>query len=188
MIQGALSTYPPSQYPSLHFDIADCSIPFSLPSSNTFDLVFSAWFLNYAGTEAELTNMFRVIESQMKQDARFVGLTTNAHDADMHIPKPDFYGLDVEVLNPAYEDPDTHQLLGIKARVKVGGGQAKGGFEFDVFQFRKEVYERCAREAGLRVQWRGVVVPDDERKENGFWGGWLARPTFCLLEARRLEG
>lgn len=188
MIDGARATYPPSQYPSLHFDVADCSIPLSLPTHDNkgFDLVFSAWFLNYAGSETELTNMFRVIEGQMREGGRFVGLTTEAHDLHMHVPKPSFYGLDVVVLDPEYAAPGTEEVLGIKARVKVGGGQEKGGFEFDVFQFRVEVYERCAKEAGLDIMWKSVVVPDDERKNTGYWNEWLSRPTFAMLEAKRL--
>lgn len=184
MISGALTTYPPSQHPTLHFGVADCSILDSLPTSDngTFDLVFSAWFLNYAGSERELTNMFRVIESQMSPGGRFVGLTTDAHDPDMSVPKLDFYGLDVFVLDPAYVTPDTGEVVGIKAKVRVG----KGGFEFDCFQFRRVIYERCARAAGLELRWRKCVVPDDERKGSGYWKEWLARPTFAMLEATRI--
>ncbi|KAF1364268.1 hypothetical protein EJ07DRAFT_151562 [Lizonia empirigonia] len=97
-----------------------------------------------------------------------------------------YYGIDVVVLDPAYVAPGTDEMLGIKARVKVGGGAEKGGLEFDVFQFRADVYERCAREAGLDISWKGVVVPDDERAKTGYWDGWLSRPTFAMLEAKRI--
>lgn len=127
--------------------------------------------------------MFRVIEAQMSPRGRFVGLTTDAHDPDMAVPKPDFYGLDIVVLDPAYVAPDTGEVVGIKARVRVG----QSGFEFDCFQFRADVYERCARAAGLEVKWRDCVVPDDERKGNGYWDLWLKRPTFAMLEAKRLD-
>ncbi|KAF2996228.1 hypothetical protein E8E13_003023 [Curvularia kusanoi] len=187
MISSAKATYPPSSHPSLHFGVADCSVPSSLPAESTgsFDLVFSAWFLNYAGTERELTNMFRVVQEQMssQRGSRFVGLTTDAHDPDVSIPKHGFYGLDVFVLDPAYVDPDTGVHLGTKARVRVGG---EGGFEFDCFQFRANVYERCAGRAGLEVKWREVVVPDDERRGTGYWDEWLRRPTFSMMEARRV--
>ena len=56
-------------------------------------------------------------------------------------------------------------------------------FSFDVFQFRSEVYERCAKEAGLRLQWRPHVLPDDERKDTEYWKEWLLRPTFSMIEA-----
>ena len=160
-------------------------MPEALPASDDggFDLVFSVWFLNYAGSERELTSMFRVIDSQMKVGGRFVGLTTDAHDPDMHVPKPEFYGLDVLVLDPTYKDPDSQQVLGIKARVVVGGEQ---GFSFDVYQFRQDVYERCAREVGLEIEWKQVVVPDDGRRDSGFWDLFLEKPTFAMLEARRV--
>jgi hypothetical protein len=185
MIAGAVTAYPALQHPTLQFNVADCSIPGSLPASGdkTFALVFSAWFLNYAGSERELTNMFHVIESQMASGGRFVGLTTDAHDPKMHISKLDFYGLDILVLDPAYVAPDTGEVVGIKAKVKVG----KGGFEFDCFQFRADVYERCARAARLEIKWKECVVPDDERRSNRYWDDWLARPTFAMLEATRIE-
>ncbi|XPT04627.1 hypothetical protein M3J09_013703 [Ascochyta lentis] len=177
-----------SQFPTLHFSTHDCSIPSSLPvqATGSYDLVFSAWFLNYAGSEQELTKMFRVVDAQMRKGGRFVALTTDVHDVDMSVSKLGFYGLDVLVLEPRYVAPDTGVEVGIKARVKVGGGQVAGGFEFDVFQFRREVYERCALRAGLRIGWRGVVVPDDERRGTGYWDEWLRRPTFAMLEATRV--
>ncbi|KAF9690594.1 hypothetical protein EKO04_011504 [Ascochyta lentis] len=188
MIASALTLYPASQFPTLHFSTHDCSIPSSLPvqATGSYDLVFSAWFLNYAGSEQELTNMFRVVDAQMRKGGRFVALTTDVHDVDMSVSKLGFYGLDVLVLEPRYVAPDTGVEVGIKARVKVGGGQVAGGFEFDVFQFRREVYERCALRAGLRIGWRGVVVPDDERRGTGYWDEWLRRPTFAMLEATRV--
>lgn len=184
MISSAQALYPLSTHSALHFSILDCSLPSFLPLSEkgSYDLVFSAWFLNYAGTERELTNMFTFIEAAMVEGGRFVGLTTDAHDADMSLPKCNFYGLDIEVLEPQYVAPDTREVLGIKAKVKVG----KGGFEFDCYQFRAGVYERCARRAGLELRWRDCVVPDDERKVTGYWDEWLRRPTFAMLEARRV--
>jgi hypothetical protein len=148
-----------------------------------FDLVFAGWFLNYAGTEKELVNMFRVIEQNLARNGRFVGVTTNAHDPRVHLPKIDFYGLDVEVLDPAYVAPDTGREVGIKARVALKGDMP---FSFDVYQFRLEVYERCAKEAGLKLRWCGLVLPEDERKGEGYWGKYVERPTFDVLEAVRI--
>jgi hypothetical protein len=150
-----------------------------------FDVVFAGWFLNYAGTEKELVNMFRVIEQNLSKDGRFVGVTTNAHDRLVHLPKHDFYGIDVHVLDKAYVAPDTGVEVGIKAKVAVGG---EGGFAFEVFQFRAEVYERCAREAGLKLRWCELVVPEDERRGQGFWDRYVERPTFDVVEAVRIWG
>ncbi|KAJ4364129.1 hypothetical protein N0V83_009584 [Neocucurbitaria cava] len=196
MISAAQTTYPPSTYPNLHFSVADCSIPGTLPHSSPsssssdekFDIVFAGWFLNYAGTRRELTNMFRVIEESLapprqgEEGGRFIGVTTNVHDALMHLEKLNFYGLDVLVLDPHYKEEEEGEVLGIKARVVV---QGETPFQFDVFQFRREVYERCAEEAGLRLRWREVVVPEDERREGGYWERFLERPTFVVVEAVR---
>jgi predicted TPR repeat methyltransferase len=79
MISSALTTYPPSIHPNLHFDVLDCSLSSSLPVSErgNYDLVFSAWFLNYAGTERELASMFSFIEAAMVERGRFVGRCLN---------------------------------------------------------------------------------------------------------------
>lgn len=186
MIAGARAAYP-----TLTFSVADCSKPLDPPPAHPFDLIFAGWFLNYAGTEPELVDMFKVIEQNLTADGRFVGITTNVNDADMHLPKPDFYGLDILVLDPGYVAPlapgdgtaEGGEVIGIKARVVA---QTEPPFGFDVFQFKKGVYERCAREAGLWLRWRDPVVPDDERKGTGFWDRWLERPTFVVVEAGRV--
>ncbi|KAH7066180.1 S-adenosyl-L-methionine-dependent methyltransferase [Paraphoma chrysanthemicola] len=182
MIDGARTTYPASSNPNLTFGVRDCSVPDKMKHDELFDIVFAGWFLNYAGTETELTNMFRVIEQNLKPDGKFVGVTTNVHDSEMTEPKMDFYGLDILVLDPAYVAPDTEQEVGIKARVVVKGDTP---FSFDVFQFREEVYERCAANAGLRLRWCDLILPDDERVAEGFWDRYLERPTFAVVEASR---
>ncbi|KAF2678889.1 S-adenosyl-L-methionine-dependent methyltransferase [Lentithecium fluviatile CBS 122367] len=182
MVDGALAAYPPSTHPNLHFSIADCSKPENIPASDTFDVIFAGWFLNYAGTEGELVSMFSVIEKNLKASGRFVGITTNVLDTQMKEPKMDFYGLDVLVLEREYVAPDTGKEVGIKARVSA---HTEPVVEFDVFQFRREVYERCAEHAGLKLRWREPVVPDDERKEGEYWKRWLERPTFVIVEATR---
>jgi hypothetical protein len=187
MIAGALATYPPSTYPKLDFSVRDCSVPSAMTHSTPFDVIFASWFLNYAGTEHELTNMFRVIEQNLSRSAgsRFVGITTNVHDALMQVPKLGFYGLDVLVLDAAYVAPDTGVEVGVRARVVV---HAETEFSFDCFQFRRDVYERCAVRAGLRLEWKGLVLPDDERRGTGFWERFLERPTFGVVEAVRMDG
>ncbi|KAF2822469.1 S-adenosyl-L-methionine-dependent methyltransferase [Ophiobolus disseminans] len=182
MVDGARSLYPVLEYPNLTFDVRDCSVPAQMQHDAQFDVVFAGWFLNYAGTESELTNMFRVIEQNLAPAGKFVGVTTNVHDLQMLQPKIDFYGLDILVLDPAYVAPDTGVEVGIKARVVVKGDTP---FSFDVFQFRKEVYERCAKEAGLKLKWCELMLPDDERVEQGYWKRYIERPTFAVLEAVR---
>jgi hypothetical protein len=182
MIDGAKAIYPPSAYPSIHFAVADCSKPGQLLHDEKFDIIFAGWFLNYAGTETELTNMFCVIEQNLNETGRFVGITTNVHDHDMHLPKHNFYGLEIHVLDPAYIAPDTGVEVGIKAKVEVQGDTP---FSFDVFQFRKEVYERCAEKARLLLKWGELVLPDDDRKMQGFWDRYIERPTFVVVEAVR---
>jgi SAM-dependent methyltransferase len=183
MIDSCVTTHPSTPTCTFSFAVGDCSIPSLMQHDSKFDIVFAGWFLNYAGTEKELINMFKVIEQNLKEGGRFVGVTTNAHDPFVQLPKLDFYGIDVHVLDAAYVAPDTRREVGIKAKVAVGG---EGGFAFDVFQFRAEVYERCAKEAGLRLRWCELVLPEDERREQGYWERYVERPTFDVVEAVRL--
>jgi hypothetical protein len=185
MIEGAKTAYP-----DLEFAVADCSKPLSPAPEEPFDLIFAGWFLNYAGTEEELISMFKIIEQNLRKsshdgtkEGRFVGITTNVNDADMALPKPDFYGLDIVVLDPAYKAPGSEEVIGIKAQVNA---HTNYPISFEVFQLTKKVYERCAKEAGLWLQWRDPVVPEDERKGTGYWDRWLERPTFVVVEAGRL--
>lgn len=182
MIDGARDSFPRSTYPSLSFEVRDCSVPEKMKHDALFDIVFAGWFLNYAGTEDELVRMLRVIEQNLAEDGKFVGITTNVDDPHVKEPKMNFYGIDVLVLDPAYVAPDTGKEAGIKARVVVKGDMP---FSFDVFQFRKEVYERCAEKAGLRLGWGELVLPDDERVKSGYWDRCIERPVFTIIEAVR---
>lgn len=146
-----------------------------------FDIVYAGWFLNYASSTTHLTNMFYSISSNLSPTGKFVGITANAHDPLVTVPKLDFYGLDVTVLDMGYIDPDTAEEIGIKAKVEVKGDM---GFSFECYEFRAEVYERCARSAGLRLRWGEVVLPDDdERVERGYWNRFVERPLFSIVEA-----
>lgn len=147
-----------------------------------FEIVFAGWFFNYAGTERELTAMLRVVELNLAADGKFVGITTNVDDPCVKEPKLDFYGIDVLVLEREYIAPDTGNEVGIKARVVVKGDTP---FSFDVFEFRKEVYERCAEKAGLKLTWGELVLPDDERRSTGYWDRCIERPVFSIVEAVR---
>ncbi|KAF2263012.1 S-adenosyl-L-methionine-dependent methyltransferase [Lojkania enalia] len=182
MIEGAKASYPPCAFPALTFTVADCSKPL-YPAPEPFDLIFAGWFLNYAGTEEELVSMFSIIAQNMKPGGRFVGITTNPEDPLMHESKMNFYGLDILVLDSAYKAPGSDKKLGIKARVVA---QTEPVIQFDVFEFRTQVYERCAREAGLRLKWSKPIVPDDERKGTDYWDRYLERPTFFIVEAMKL--
>lgn len=180
MVEAARKSYPSASHPSLKFEVADCSAPENLPVEEPFDVVFAGWFLNYAGTERELTSMFRVIATNLAKNGRFVGVTTNVTDPWVREDKKDFYGIDVDVLEKEYVAPDTGRQVGIKARVTV---LSEPPFSFDVFQFRSEIYERCAEKAGLQISWKDHVLPDDERRRTGYWDAWVRRPTFSVIEA-----
>ncbi|KAF2656969.1 S-adenosyl-L-methionine-dependent methyltransferase [Lophiostoma macrostomum CBS 122681] len=186
MIAGAQSTYPPSEYPTLSFAVADCSKPLP-PQPHPYDVIFAGWFLNYAASLSQLTSMFRVIASNLAPGGRFVGITTNVLDPRMTEPKTDFYGVDVEIVEGDYVDPENGERLGIKARVVA---HTQFEIRFEVYQFERGVYERAAKEAGVRLEWKVPVLPDEnggeregEKRGEGYWDRWAERATFVIVEA-----
>ncbi|KAF2727535.1 S-adenosyl-L-methionine-dependent methyltransferase [Polyplosphaeria fusca] len=182
MVSAAEASYPSSTYPSISFAVADCSKTLP-PGLQPSDVIFAGWFLNYASTEEELVSMMKIIEGNLNEGGRFVGITTNAHDANMREPKLGFYGLDILVLDEEYREPNGTEMLGIKARVRAN---TETPVEFDCFEFDAQVYERCAKKAGLKIDWTAPVVPDDERKQTDYWDRWLARPTFEIITAVKI--
>ena len=181
MVQAARTLYP-----DLEFRVADCSAPFSPPLPQKFDIIFASWFFNYASSSQQLTNMFKVIEQNLAEGGKFAGITSNGRDELMHVPIKDFYGMDTTTLDPAYKDPETGEVLGVKVRITA---HTEPKVEFEVYQFRAEIYERCAKEAGLTIGWKDGVIPEDERRERekGFWESWVQRPTFVGVQAWRSE-
>lgn len=195
MIAAAKSTYPPTQYPTLSFDVADCSklLPLSATATGPYDIIFAGWFLNYAGSFRELVSMFKVIAGNLKEwgegDRRFVGLTTNAHVRGKLATDSvsDFYGLDVEVLDKEYRDPDEpSKVLGVKTKVGMTDSDGKTLVAFECYQFTVEMYESAAKEAGLEIEWKDKVLPEGEWEE-GYWDRWLERPNFDVLVARHVK-
>jgi hypothetical protein len=58
------------------------------------------------------------------------------------------------------------------------------GFAFDVYLFDEGVYASCAEEAGLRVRWAELVVPEEEGED--YWRAFKERPTFGVLVGWRV--
>ena len=59
---------------SVHYEIGDCSAP-EMFDRGGYDLVVGVWLLNYAGTRAEMVNMYRTIAMNLKDGGTFIGVT-----------------------------------------------------------------------------------------------------------------
>ena len=175
--RDAAKALPENIGPKLEFHAADCGKPFIAPGGGgwRFDLVFAAWFLNYASTYEEMVQMFTNIYNNLTPGGRFVRLTSNTH-CPMYEPFDDRYGVIVEAVHEIKD--------GWKCRLEAYTEPEH--IQFEMYHFLHGFYERAAVEAGLTpIRWHGYVLPDDERKDNGYWDIFMLRPHFNILSCHR---
>lgn len=168
----------------LSFRVADCSKPVQHERS-PFDIVFGAWLLNYASSSTEMAGMFRNIAINVKDKGRFIGITPHptdnpkAHTEAALAAQPEKYcGVAVTIKREVEDGLETHLDAPTRA----------GKVEFDAYHLRKRVYERAAREGGLKgvLSWIPVVVPDDQKgsldgDQHSSWNTYLKVPHFSVL-------
>lgn len=156
-----------SRRKSCRFVQADCLVPARYylddhqNDGDPFDLVFAGWLLNYAPDYTSLVNMFRNIATNLKEGGHFISVTVPPSQDPKSLsaatvaarPPPAGSGYFNFSLNKEVDD-------GIFLRVY--GNTPAGGFDFDCYWLRKDVYESAAREAGLKgkLEWYHSRVPD----------------------------
>ncbi|GAB7364361.1 hypothetical protein MBLNU230_g4904t1 [Neophaeotheca triangularis] len=156
------------------FSVGDCSQVSSV-ENGPFDLVFAAWLLNYASDRKEQLAMWQNIYHNLKPGNRFVALTPNVN-LNMDEPLDPRYGVTVEGIGKIQDGWRTRLTAFTKPEV----------VQFENCHLSREVYESCAKEAGfVDLEWHRHVLPDDERKENGYWDIYDERPHILLLTARK---
>ena len=149
------SSSPPSS--GVDLIVADCAKPALFPGG-LFDLVFAAWLLNHAPNYSALVDMFRNAVLNLKDDGGyFIGVT-----------------------GPPTSDPTQFYVMESQARPHGSGGlfydktgdvedgisvRCHGETEVGIVDmrgwlFRRDVYERAAREAGFRgeLTWETTSV------------------------------
>ena len=145
---------------SIAFIAADCSKPLQY-EGGPFDIVFGAWFLNYAANEKELVEMFRNISMNLKPGGCFLGVVpppTEDPAGFIHAetklrPPPIGSGLLWESVTAEFEDG---------VAFHAHGDTSCGMVDFDCYHLKKHVYENAAKEAGMtgEVKWYVTDVPD----------------------------
>ncbi|KAI7204041.1 hypothetical protein KC352_g18597 [Hortaea werneckii] len=152
----------------------DCGKPMAVPNG-PFDLAFSVYFFNYAGTYEEMLGMWKNIYLNLKPGGRMVALTVNTF-VGWDVPFDDRYGISAVATAKTDEG-------GWKCHISAHTQPEK--IEFDVFHYSYKFYERAAEEAGMReLTWRSHVLPEDGRPE-GYWEVFNLRPHCALLTAIR---
>ncbi|KAK5174700.1 uncharacterized protein LTR77_001782 [Saxophila tyrrhenica] len=175
MISSANDLLPDDLKPTISYQTGDCSIPTPVPGG-PFDLIFAGWLLNYAPDYATLLNMFRHIHVNLAPGGRFISITPNTH-CPMYEPIDDYYGVAVWPVEKVGDE-------GWKCHLKAYTEPEP--VEFEMYHFLHGFYERAAKEAGLgEVRWWPPVMPEDERREGGFWDVYLLRPHMLVLTASR---
>ncbi|KAL8711815.1 MAG: hypothetical protein Q9220_003759 [cf. Caloplaca sp. 1 TL-2023] len=167
------------------FHVADCGKP-TLYEGGPFDIVTGCWLLNYAATEEEVVDMFRNIAMNLKDGGRFVGITPH--------PTEDPVGqLEARKKWYSIEDP---LLTAVKAE---SGGSIKDGVKvhvmakgltFNNYHLKRSVYERAAKDGGMRgkLTWKPVTMPEDRsqviadpKKYDEVWGNYCEAPHFGIM-------
>ncbi|KAK3368685.1 methyltransferase type 11 [Podospora didyma] len=180
---------------NLQFQVGNALSLGPLPEG-PFDVVTGNWLLNYAGTEAEMTQMFASIAANLRPGGVFVGITP---------PMVDQKDMDAVVAETKdlYRDERRAAVLGYRItylhRVDEGGLHG-GGWEvelsagrdedekvtFRTFRFPRAVYEEGARRGGMkgRLEWCKVEMVPEARAAAGeeFWREYAAsEPHMALM-------
>lgn len=160
----------------LQYHTADCSQPDFRAPGQPFDLALGIWLLNYAPSYVDLVNMFRAIAGNLKAGGRFVGVTTNTHCPMFEVY--DQYGLHVEAVETTRD--------GWRCRLDAATYPEKVSFEY--YYMLHDKYEAAAAEAGMGpIKWHGYILPDDERRDNGYWDAYQLRGHFTILSCYKPE-
>lgn len=173
--QKSISSLSLVEQAKFKFIAKDCGKPLIL-EEGPFDVVLAVWFLNYASSYDELLAMWRNIHNNLKPGGRFIGLTSNTFTG-LGEPIDDRYGIGVIPLGRTSEG-------GWRCRIVAHTHPEK--VEFDNYHQPHGVYERAATEAGFPgVTWRSHTLPEDERKNSGYWDVFNFHPHFSLCLATR---
>lgn len=166
----------------LKYVVADCSQSLVGPLfEHPFDLIIAFCFLNYASSEEQMRDMWRVIAANLRQDARAVCLVPNLNlEDDFSEPIEPRYGTSfrkVEPVNVGRRD------WGYKTRFQADTGVAV--MEFDMYRLNREVYIRSAESAELRnVEFHSMQYPNNDELPT-YWDEYKRRPHYELLTAVR---
>lgn len=152
------------------FIVANCDKPTAFPGG-PFDLVFGAWFLNYAADKSAMVEMYRNILLNLKPGGHLVAVTpppTNdpvayiSRECELR-PRPTASGGLYTTIKKEVAD-------GLYAHYHAN--TPAGDLDFDTYHLRKQVWESAAREAGFQghIEWSVTDVPFDFMNDPNKYG------------------
>jgi len=162
MIEVCKATTKDSDQLQLH--VADCSQPLDLglqPAS--FDLAIGMWLLNYADSAAQLEGFWSNIVKYLKPGAKFLGIIQNQDKFQPDSMKTLKYGARESNIEPLASGDGVKMHVEFDTTPKV---------EFDTFVLKKEIFEKTAARAGIKIQ--QYIRPDKstlsaQEQENFEW-------------------
>ncbi|KAI7339442.1 hypothetical protein KC315_g1247 [Hortaea werneckii] len=173
--KAGLDKMPDEERRKIAYHAGDCGKPMAVPNG-PFDLAFSVYFFNYAGTYEEMLGMWTNIYLNLKPGGRMVALTVNTF-VGWDVPFDEQYGISAVATAKTDEG-------GWKCHISAHTQPEK--IEFDVFHYNHKFYERAAEEAGMReLTWRSHVLPKGDGRPEGYWDVFNLRPHCALLTATR---
>lgn len=152
------------------FIVANCDKPTAFPGG-PFDIVFGAWFLNYAADKFAMVEMYRNILLNLKPGGHLVAVTPPpTNDPGAYIarecqlrPWPTASGGLYTTINKEVAD-------GLYAHYHAD--TPAGDLDFDTYHLRKDVWESAAREAGFdgHIEWSVTEIPSDFMEKPNKYG------------------
>ncbi|KAL9598426.1 MAG: hypothetical protein Q9219_004516 [cf. Caloplaca sp. 3 TL-2023] len=127
------------------FLVADCTVPQKF-EGGPFDIVFGGWLLNYARSGAEMANMFRTINLNLKTGGRFFGVTPFPTEDPRRLcemalqRRPLFW-------DRLFVDPVDDVDCGITTLITAEIEPQK--IQIETYYLSKNVYEKAAKEGGM---------------------------------------
>ena len=145
----------------IEFIEADCSTPQSF-SGGPFDIVFGAWYLNYAANGKEVVEMYRNVLRNLKPRGRFIGVTPPPTNDPRSFIEQECSTRPLPVASGGlYSSVNRDVEEGVS--MHLHSATAAGDLDFDCFWLRKDIWMAAAREAGFqgKLGWTTTKVPPD---------------------------
>jgi SAM-dependent methyltransferase len=146
---------------AVEFIEADCSKPQSFPGG-PFDIVFGAWYLNYAANGKEMIDMYRNILLNLNPGGRYIGVTPRPTNDPRGFIKQECSVRPLPVASGGlYSSVNRDVEEGVN--MHLHSATAAGDLDFDCFWLRRDIWEAAAKEAGFRgkLEWTTTKVPPD---------------------------
>lgn len=142
-----------------------CNDVLDLELNQKFDMVAASYLLNYASTEAQLLQMFRVIAKHLKPGGRFVTVNNN----------PDGHCAPEQLRHYGFTKESPSQTEGSEVVYRFYS-EAGGSIDVINYQLHRTTHERCMAQAGFGdINWHAIRISEKGRElfPDSYWEALL---------------